>query len=471
MRVVFTLLLALSMGSLCYWTAQQPVHCSTVLHAERVRSESQKLEQKDMVLPRLTPQSHTPTTAATDSTRRAIKPRAKSRDMAAMAALPISPTQLAAQGRTNGRWYPPQTAGEKIDYNSQQTLCDCREPPTSNEVTVFVQNPRTGSFFLSGRLNRYAKRLKFVALRTKDLLPRPTVDLDGFEMQVCSFHPGYKVFAYDSGASPNWWLKFWPCRSALVLTGDESGRWGLFADKRFWGPFGVGEREEYFETNRSAPVPHILLPRAVRPWFRQYFDQQQHNIFGKEALYFPLGSRVEFPDISDSEIKPASQRRYVYSFMGALTDSSRQALFAALVAFKDIPASRSFVHLAAKWHPELDNAEYVDPQAYSRIMLESAFTPCPKGRGLDTFRLYEAMEAGSIPIIELAGGYARQHLPPAYFESPMLFVEAWEQAPEVMFNLAINSSELDRRQQQVMAWYHQYMMTVVASLEQVILAH
>ncbi len=118
-------------------------------------------------------------------------------------------------------------------------------------------------------------------MRTKDLEPRPSTDLDSFRALACDRFPGFKVIAYDTGASPNWWLRHWPCRTALVLTGDESGRWGLHADKRFWGPFGAGSEEEYFDTNTTGATPHIALPPQIKPWFRQVAEEKKRKKKGK----------------------------------------------------------------------------------------------------------------------------------------------------------------------------------------------
>lgn len=90
--------------------------------------------------------------------------------------------------------------------------------------------------------------------------------------------------------------------------------------------------------------------------------------------------------------------------------------------------------------------------------------PCPKGRNIDTFRMYEAIEAGAIPVIEL-DSYAKSHLPPHYLISPMLFVDTWEEAPAAMMALYSNTTALLARQKAVMVWYDKLMTGVVGHLE------
>ena len=124
--------------------------------------------------------------------------------------------------------------------------------------------------------------------------------------------------------------------------------------------------------------------------------------------------------------------------------------------------------MASKWHPELTNADYIPPSKYAELMQESIFAPCPKGRALDTFRIYEALESGAIPVIELNDGFAQKYLPPHYFDSPMLFVENWEDAPAAMMALVKDSTALLARQNATRTWYDDMMRTVVLGLEELL---
>ena len=214
---------------------------------------------------------------------------------------------------------------------------------------------RTASLFMSGRLQKYGSgKFIYSAMRTKEMKPRPTHDLSSWLLQACTNNPDYKVVVYDSGASPNWWLSNWPQNTALVMTGDEMGRWGLrdAKNKRYFGPFGDGDRtnESFFYKNDSSPHEHILLPPTIRPWFRQYFDPKQQEAFGDgSALYIPLGSRVEFPDIEPEQITPAASRKLIYCVMAAMTDDSRRRLFTTLRETTLIPAERGHLHDAGQW--------------------------------------------------------------------------------------------------------------------------
>jgi hypothetical protein len=196
------------------------------------------------------------------------------------------------------------------DPDEAQSSTSTSESPSSGKptITFFVQNPRTGGLFLSRRLDAFKSgKYDYRYVHMKTLQPRPTSSIAAYLQQMCVLTPGLKVIVYDSGATPNWFLSNWPAKTALILTGDESGRWGLYDRQRYWGPFGESD-EAYFPKNDSSPFRHILLPDTIRPWFRQYYDARQTSVFGPDLLYFPLGCRTEFPLVPRSSIRPLTER-------------------------------------------------------------------------------------------------------------------------------------------------------------------
>jgi hypothetical protein len=105
---------------------------------------------------------------------------------------------------------------------------------------------------------------------------------------------------------------------------------------------------------------------------------------------------------------------------------------------------------------------------YAEVMLNSVFALCPKGHSVEQFRLYEAMEAGAIPVMELRGEYLRTKLPPDYFESGIMFVDNWEMAPEAMVTLGADLAALDERQKKLRGWYATYMASKLREIEVVL---
>ena len=83
--------------------------------------------------------------------------------------------------------------------------------------------------------------------------------------------------------------------------------------------------------------------------------------------------------------------------------------------------------------------EWNSPESLSReetlgILLNSWFVPCPGGQNAETFRIYEALEAGAIPVFvkdetiePLIGQLARR--------LPLLVAENWGQAAAIIHTL------------------------------------
>lgn len=119
----------------------------------------------------------------------------------------------------------------RIPYNNTRTMCVGQEK-MDNTITFIVQNPRTGSLYMSGRLQQYSSgQFEYKWVRVKQLSPKPfgvKATVSDWLQHACKRIPGYKVVVYDSGATPNWWLKNWPSDTILIMTGDEMGRWGLY---------------------------------------------------------------------------------------------------------------------------------------------------------------------------------------------------------------------------------------------------
>lgn len=175
--------------------------------------------------------------------------------------------------------------------------------PIPEVITVYVAPAkRTSSLYATGRFERYySDKYLYVTKMLNNQVLR-TVDI--FYEEVCVRHPGKKVFVQIAGAV-KFVMENFPERSALVLTGDEIGNWGLTHQGHAMGPHGDGEP---FDTAENSAHGHILLPPHIRPFFKQYYDWKQAEAFGSDMEFIPLGSRSEFPDIDPNSFKAASRR-------------------------------------------------------------------------------------------------------------------------------------------------------------------
>eukprot|EP00045_Choanoeca_perplexa_P015180 m.185126 g.185126 ORF g.185126 m.185126 type:complete len:164 (-) comp16911_c0_seq35:2788-3279(-) len=160
-------------------------------------------------------------------------------------------------------------------------------------------------------------------------------------------------------------------------------------------------------------------------------------------------------------------RTYTATFMASLqTHRTRQVLVKQLQKHPD----KVFLHVSDAWHKNLSSKAYVHPAEYATVLQDTVFAPCPWGHSADTFRFYEAIEAGAIPVLALDHG-TRDYLPSTYLDGPVIVVPSWKQLWQVLMPLLEDKAKLDALQQAVMAWYKVFMTSKVQQLEGVLRLH
>ncbi|CAN0261209.1 unnamed protein product [Ectocarpus sp. 12 AP-2014] len=204
------------------------------------------------------------------------------------------------------------------------------------------------------------------------------------------------------------------------------------------------------------------------PYNRPSAEQEQRD------AYIPLGPRDNFAFVSDSERSPASTRPVLLNFVVDPETSSRRARLAEVVS--DYQALHADLEIYASTTPNLNASQWRD------LLLRSRFTVSPGGHNPETFRTFEALEAGSIPIIsksdytdpafhkeirvEACGtGDAAWNTVAASPFAQAVSVDTWEDLPELLDRLhAEPDSFLDRLQADCSAWYDALMNRTYASL-------
>ena len=125
-----------------------------------------------------------------------------------------------------------------------------------------------------------------------------------------------------------------------------------------------------------------------------------------------------------------------------------------LSKLEDIPGEH-FLHITERWN---DNNQ-IEISEYKKILKNSVFVPCPSGWGgaiglKDCFRLYETLEAGSIPIIE-KDDYK-------YFDSffpghPLIQVSSsWDEIEDVINERLKDKDKLEAYNEKLIKWWSDY---------------
>ena len=124
---------------------------------------------------------------------------------------------------------------------------------------------------------------------------------------------------------------------------------------------------------------------------------------------------------------------------------------------------------------------YLDAGKYRRTLHDSMFTLCPRGANAETRRVYEALEAGSIPIVEAAavgpaagGGAGAGGAAPQCADSlqplkesgaPVIFVRNWANLPALLERETADRARLNRRQAALLSWYAGFKTKAVDAFE------
>jgi len=196
------------------------------------------------------------------------------------------------------------------------------------------------------------------------------------------------------------------------------------------------------------------------------------DVFNRaRVLPLPLGYNAGL-EVGRPNLTPASQRKYVWSFLGQMNKASRPDMAAALskvvpnflFATDDLPG---FVV-----HNKLENGgkRLFPKKEFGEFLFESSFSPSPMGNAnIECFRVYEALECGSIPIVEkrITLDYYRDLLGP----HPMPTVRSWREARVLMTNLLKHPASMDQLQRECIEWWNTYKVNYVAALGEFLHSH
>eukprot|EP00966_Prymnesium_polylepis_P161200 3725121-Prymnesium_polylepis.1 len=193
---------------------------------------------------------------------------------------------------------------------------------------------------------------------------------------------------------------------------------------------------------------------------------------------FPFGTSYGGSSLDElgAERRPASERQLLFSFRGSVTyrKPSRKDLRDAMLrhadAFVEL-AERTMAHVAAHpsgvgrylvemkgdWMPLPFTAPYPSSGAisYLELLRASVFSISPPADLWESYRNYEAIEAGSIPVVADNESYHLCGRPALHMLETIpgvVAVGSWDELPRRLARLMSNLSEVDARQQAMLQW-------------------
>jgi hypothetical protein len=197
--------------------------------------------------------------------------------------------------------------------------------------------------------------------------------------------------------------------------------------------------------------------------FRGVFRGHWSNVFNANYIRkMPLGYCNGLP--RREQLIPAAERNYVWSFAGHVDKSSRPEMAEELARvephylFSSSPVPGFVTPLSTPEHRRL-----LAPSAYYDLLFDSTFSPCPMGNvNLECFRLYEALECGSIPIVERR--WTMDYFRTLFGEHPIPTVGSWREGRSLIHSLLSAPQDLNALQNKCMDWWNNYKREYSASV-------
>ena len=145
-----------------------------------------------------------------------------------------------------------------------------------------------------------------------------------------------------------------------------------------------------------------------------------------------------------------SNRKYKWAFTGTPHKSSRHDL---LYQFSKI--NPFFCHKTKKFDKNIISVDKM-----SEVLSSTEFIPCPNGFfHPDTYRVYEALECGCIPIVENAYKYYDRLFP----NNPFLKIEMWAEAKPIINGWSDN--QIQRKREECKTWWNNLKNEIQDSLK------
>ena len=197
--------------------------------------------------------------------------------------------------------------------------------------------------------------------------------------------------------------------------------------------------------------------------------------------YLPLGPRLDawsaFQLMRRSPeffIKPPSTRQYAFNaIFSKSTNTGREHLASILEVESQMGNSTLPIYTAIAEHFNRIHRGQLNPQSYMEVLLDSVFTLTPAGHNPECYRMYEAIEAGSIPVFVTGDLYiteqnmahpcrkALQH----WYDAPILVLDSWDMLFPTVERLLDDLAALDEIQTKLSIWYDGFLRRVVREFE------
>lgn len=194
--------------------------------------------------------------------------------------------------------------------------------------------------------------------------------------------------------------------------------------------------------------------------FRNYWHEYLYNT---NITTLPLGYKMGmFKNSTSNETQEYSTRQYKWSFCGHLIKSDRRNMISTIQHIQPY-----YIHEIKTWNA----SNSLGPIEYKNILKDTSIIPCLIGNiNIDTFRLYEALECGCVPIIYKINYNMRQtkeYYKQIFGDHPLPVVDNMlNELRTVVTELLDNNFEEKRRN--IFSWYNNYKVELKNKIKNIV---
>jgi len=217
----------------------------------------------------------------------------------------------------------------------------------------------------------------------------------------------YLPFPTAHTLPPNSWLLV--ARPALDFWEDVAN-----VLNRAEKPFNVLHLSDEMGTDSIQFYNLPFCKKVIRNYPRANLDEK--------VRVFPLGYVVQ-PPPTNVIVPEFKDRPFVWGFHGS-NWANREELMKPLMGVG--PNS-------CKFTGDFQNKEMSGPQEYQQMLLQSQCVPVPRGVHVETFRLYETLEHGAIPLyVRREGGEDREYWAWLKGHLHLMEIGSWDKLPTIL---------------------------------------
>lgn len=197
--------------------------------------------------------------------------------------------------------------------------------------------------------------------------------------------------------------------------------------------------------------------------FRGVFRHIWSSVFNpRHVMVFPLGY---YNKGTGDRAVSASDRRYAWSFVGEGAKVSRPDMVRAMSSIEPhVCFSSTRIRGLTFFSRSSAGKKRIPSQEFVQMLAQSAFAPAPMGNGtLESCRVYDALEAGAIPILERR--WTLDYFKGLLGDHPLPTVTSWAQGHDLVVRLLQDPEKLNELQQTCMQWWKSYQSALIGKIE------